>query len=284
MGGSLSVPDSAPIIPKKVKGNLIMAVNGKALILYATMTRNTEKIATWFQETFEHYLFETTMFRLAAKADRKGMQEKLYFDDYDVVCLGSPIVGGGPLTIVTKALSLGGGGVLENNVGGEPEMLIQWRRKQGPYRGVLPKNDYQPLGVIFTTYGGGFYGSDECLATLELLKLYLELNDVKVIGKFGCCGKESGPAGLADGELPPPANPSMDEATRAAIFHEPKTYQDADGNTHIGSFFFHTHMNSKPGPRDEAKAKALIADIVEDYFFSCDGERKRVGSQYISLS
>ena len=76
----------------------------------------------------------------------------------------------------------------------------------------------------------------------------------------------------------------MDEKTRAAIFQKPKEYIDADGNVHIGSFFFHTHMNSKPGPRDEAKAKALIADIVEDYFFSYDGERKRVGSQYISIS
>jgi flavodoxin len=87
-----------------------MVTNGKALIIYATMTRNTEKIATWFKETFEHYNFETTMFRMRAKADWKGMQDKLYFDDYDVVCLGSPIVAGSPLMIVTKALSLGGGG------------------------------------------------------------------------------------------------------------------------------------------------------------------------------
>lgn len=275
-----------------------MEMNGKALILYATMTKNTEKIATWFKETFEYYFFNVTMFRMKANADWNGMQEKLYFDDYDVVCLGSPIIAGAPMMIVTKALSLGGGGALEKAIEdtpsgdtpkaatpeGAPKMLAFWRRNQGPYMGVLPKNDYQPLGIVFTTYGGGFYGSDECIATLELMKLYLELNDVKVIGKFACCGKETGPAGLADGEIPKPANPAMDEATKAAIFREPKTYQDTDGNTHFGSFFFHTHMNSKPGPRDEAKAKALIADIVEDYFFSYNGERKRVGSQYISIS
>ena len=277
-----------------------MTTNGKALILYATMTRNTEKIATWFKESFEHYNFGVTMFKMAANADWKGMQDKLYFDDYDVVCLGSPIVAGSPLMIVVKALSLGGGGALEKSIGtpapgspdqsnqpaggGMPPALAVWRRKSLPYMGVLSKNGYQPLGVVFTTYGGGFYGSDESLATLELLKLYLELNDVKVIGKFACCGREHGPAGLADGVMPKPADPNMDEATKAAIFREPKTYLDADGSTHIGSFFFHTHMNSKPGPRDEAKAKALIADLVEDYFFSADGERKRVGSQYISIS
>ena len=275
-----------------------MITNGKALILYATMTNNTEKIANWFKESFEHYNFATSMFRLSANFDWKGAQDKLYFDDYDVVCLGSPIVGGGPLMIVTRALSLGGGGVLEKSLSPAekaasselkiesvmPKMLVSWRRNHGPYRGVLPKDEHQPLGVVFTTYGGGFYGSDESLATLELLKLYLELNDVKVIGKFACCGKETGPAGLADGEIPKPFNSVLDEATKSNTFHEPRTFRDADGNTHVGSFFFHTHMNSKPGPRDEAKAKALIADIVEDYFFSYDGQRKRVGSQYISIS
>ena len=287
-----------------------MEMNGKALILYATMTRNTEKIATWFKESFEQYNFGVTMFRMTANADWKGMQEKLYFDDYDVVCLGSPIVAGSPLMIVVKALSLGGGGALEGGIGssnpdgsplsggtpggstpaggppqsGLPKQLAVFRRKALPYAGVLPKNQYQPLGVIFTTYGGGFYGSGECMATLETLKLYLELNDVKVIGKFACCGKETGPAGLADGVLPNLSDPDMDEKTRTALTSKPKEYIDADGNVHIGSYFFHTHMNSKPGPRDEAKAKALIADLVEDYFFSYDGERKRVGSQYISIS
>jgi hypothetical protein len=76
----------------------------------------------------------------------------------------------------------------------------------------------------------------------------------------------------------------MNDEVKSAIFRKPKQYQDADGNIHIGSFFFHTHMNDKPGSRDEMKAKALVADIVEDYFFSYDGERKYVGSQYISIS
>ena len=43
-------------------------------------------------------------------------------------------------------------------------------------------------------------------------------------------------------------------------------------------------MNSKPSPRDIMKAKALAADIVEDYFYSHDGLRKEVASQYVSIS
>ena len=36
----------------------------RALILYATMTKNTEKVATWFNETFNEYGWETNLIRL----------------------------------------------------------------------------------------------------------------------------------------------------------------------------------------------------------------------------
>ena len=64
----------------------------------------------------------------------------------------------------------------------------------------------------------------------------------------------------------------------------PVYYKDGNGDYHAGSFFFHTHMNSKPNARDIMKAKALVADIVEDYFYSHDGIRKVLSSQYTSIS
>ena len=91
----------------------------RALILYATMTKNTEKIAKAFEKAFSHYNWEVTLFKMTMKpADWEGMQEKLYFDDYDVVCLGSPIVAGYPLTVVNKVFSLGAGGALEKEIQG----------------------------------------------------------------------------------------------------------------------------------------------------------------------
>lgn len=36
----------------------------RALILYATMTKNTEKVATWFKETFEQYNWDVTFIRV----------------------------------------------------------------------------------------------------------------------------------------------------------------------------------------------------------------------------
>ncbi|MBQ9268057.1 MAG: hypothetical protein IJ206_00920 [Oscillospiraceae bacterium] len=135
---------------------------------------------------------------------------------------------------------------------------------------------HHPLGIIFTTYGGGCSGPEEAAGTLALLKLYLEQRNAKVIGTFACCGKEFGPAGIDDGGKPMVMGPGKLEP--------PVYYKDGNGSYHAGSFFFHTHMNSKPSPRDIMKAKALVADIVEDYFYSHDGIRKVLSSQYVSIS
>jgi len=269
-----------------------------ALILYATMTHNTEKIATWFKDTFENYNWDITFFRVAPNADWSGMKEKLYFDDYDVICLGSSIVGGAPLQPVIKAFSFGGGGALEKEVQGNIDAKKKegaaapakpvgiWRRNTSPYPGVLNRTDSHPIGVVFCTYGGGFYGSNECLATMETLKLYLEQHSVDVIGKFACGGKETGPAGYALGEKPKAEfRPgTQKDSLPDADVCDPVIYQMKDGTEMPGAYFFHYNLEEKPGPREEAKAKAFISDLVEDYFMTYDGERNQVLSQIISIS
>jgi hypothetical protein len=265
---------------------------------------------------------ETTMVRVTNNINWNDYKGQLYFDDYDIVCLGSPIIGGSPMKAVLKHFSSGAASSLEDRVaknaesglhfnaggaggfgageikggdvpapaggpgaplpqehpGGPPPHSAEsvWR-KPGvdimPYPGGPHRQGvYRPLGIVFTTYGGGFCGSDECLPVLELLRLYLEDKDAKVVGKFACCGKEFGPAGLLDGEMP------------MQVKTPPVYYKDANGNYHAGSFFFHCHTDSKPGPREEAKAKALVADIVEDHFYTADGKRRQLGSSYISIS
>ena len=283
-----------------------MVKQRRALILYATMTKNTEKIARWFRETFEEYKWEVTMLRLTNKMDLEEVQPQVYFDDYDVICLGSPIVAGYPLKIVSKLFSLGAHSGLEEQTaatveggakefsmpaGGPPPQdaekpalkELQWRRSgnRGPYPGAIYQDQFKPLGVVFTTYCGGFYGSDECTATLEILKLFLQLNNVAVVGRFACCGKEFGPAGLKPGEKP--MFNHAEDGTPLPI-PDAKIYEKADGTTFSATYFFHARMWDKPGPRDEAKAKALIGDLVEDYFCTFDGRRNMVGSQYISIS
>lgn len=276
------------------------AAKKRALIMYATITKNTEKIAKSFEESFRHYGWDVDLVRIV----NQGRAPHDY-SGYDVVCLGSPIIAGSPMMCVTKQFSLGGGTSLEENVAKNAEAGLDFNAggvglKGGPAGekktpeghhapqkaqpgqgnaryagGPAPHGVYQPLGIVFTTYGGGFYGSNEALATLEILKLYLELRSVKVVGRFGCCGREYGPAGVADGGKPMLMGGTIDP---------PVYYQDADGRYHAGSFFFHTHMNDKPAERDLMKAKALVADLVEDYFYSHDGLRKDVASSYITIS
>lgn len=292
----------------------------KALILYASMTRNTEKVAAWFRETFEHYGMAVTMIKVTnGRRWLEGNEDKLYFDDYDVVCLGSPIIGGSPMKCMLTHFSAGAASSLEDRVaknaeaglgfnaggaggfqegtvtdngpglpppgpggpgmpppppgaGGPPDM-IRWRREEimsypgGPHI----QGQYKPLGIVFTTYGGGFCGPSECLPVLQLLKLYLEDKGAQVIGLFACPGKEFGPAGLDDG-VPP-----------MQVQEPPVYYKDADGNYHAGGFFHHTHNNQNPAPRHEAQARAFIAGIVEDHFYTWDGKRRAPGSEYISI-
>ena len=284
----------------------------RALILYATMTKNTEKIAKAFEKAFRHYNWDVTLFKMTMKpADWEGMQEKLYFDDYDVVCLGSPIVAGYPLTVVNKVFSLGAGGALEKEIqanidkgettfdekmeeksmkdksamaqgpksGQPPKPLIgaRWRREMPLYRGIASQHPYRPKGIVFTTYGGGFYGSDEAIPTLESLKMFLQMNGCDNVGTFACCGKEFGPAGLEKGQKPM-VMPGQAELP------DPKMYTDEEGEELQGSYFFHYAGWEHPSDRDVMKAYAMVCDLVEDYFLSYHGDVWDSKSQYISIS
>lgn len=278
-----------PITPADDRTEAISR-KGKALVMYASMTGNTAKIATCFAETFRHYGFETELLRITSKTNVSKD-----FSGYDIVCLGSSIIAGAPLKVINAKFSLGGdantvaaadgmgsGGPGGMPPGPPPEGMppMEGIPDDSPtgitYAGApQPHGLYYPLGIVFTTYGGGFYGSNEAMATLETLKLFLELQYVRVVGKFACCGRETGPGGLGDGVLPHVMSGSIDP---------PVYYKDSDGNYHAGSYFFHTHMNSKPSERDLMKARALAADLVEDYFLSHDGKRKEGESMYISIS
>ena len=269
----------------------------RALILYSSITGNTERIAQCFKETLEHYRFSVDLLKITSK-----LEISRDFSDYDLVCLGSPIIAGSPTKVVMRKLSLGGSGsqptgdTLPENAGpaggpppdmpGGPPPMPPMGNGPGTgdntplaatYAGGPPPHGiYQPLGLVFTTYGGGFYGSNEAMATLETLKLYLEVQNAVVVGKFACCGKETGPAGLIDGEIP--------RTFGGVELDPPVYYQDADGKYHAGSFFFHAHMEDKPCIRDMQKARFLMSDLIEDYFYTSDGIRRNAASQYISIS
>ena len=271
----------------------------RALIMYATMTKNTEKVANWFKETFEHYNWDVTYIRIKNNMDWSPWAGQTYFDDYDVVCLGSPIVGGMPLQAVIKSLSFGAGGALEKEVQDKidshaedaaaepykPDSAV-WRRQQRPSPGMPDHTSRRVHGIVFTTYGGGFYGTEECKATLEQMRSYLMLQNVDIIGRFACPGRETGPAGYDLGVKPKaifiPGKKGAD-APDADVCDAVK-YRMGDGTLVPGSYFFHFNCHGKPGAREEAKARAFIADVIEDYFMTYDGVPNPPISEIVSLS
>jgi hypothetical protein len=98
---------------------------------------------------------------------------------------------------------------------------------------------------------------------------------VSVVGTFACCGKEFGPAGVEEGQKPNVMGPGT--------VPDP-IYYDTKAGTVQGSYFFHNQMWGHPNDRDILKAKFLVADLVEDYFMTFDGQRGFVHSEYISMS
>ena len=66
-----------------------MAIKKKGLILYASVTGNTEKVAKAFGKAFETCGWSYDLVKITAKTSFK--KDPVYFDDYDFVCLGSPI-------------------------------------------------------------------------------------------------------------------------------------------------------------------------------------------------
>ena len=56
------------------------------------------------------------MVKIKNRMDWSQYAGKTYFEDFDVVCIGSPIIAGSPTSAMIKLFSPGGGSDLEKNV------------------------------------------------------------------------------------------------------------------------------------------------------------------------
>ena len=95
----------------------------KAVVLYGSLTGNTEQVGRAFAEVLEEYGFETRCEKLVAGKDWSN--DPVYFWDYDIVVLGSLIVAGLPYKEVYQLLGLQGnrtimGKAMEPPKNGEP--------------------------------------------------------------------------------------------------------------------------------------------------------------------
>lgn len=150
----------------------------KALILYVSVTGNTEKIAQSFQSALEELNWTVDMIKMTNKTN--FVENPVFFDNYDLLFLGSPIMAGLPSTLVGKNLGL--------TASMPPRMYSDRLIMPGLKRPEDP--EYTPYAVEFCTYGGASTGPSEVLATLAIEKLYLENLYIQSIGQFACLGTE----------------------------------------------------------------------------------------------
>ena len=132
------------------------------LILYASQTGNTHRVALALERGFKRLGWHSTLFRLAVDHDLE--KAPVPFDDFDFVCVGSPVIDHLPLPIVRDAMS----------------SCFRPRHKLVPG----PK-----CGLVFCTYSGIHLGPKEAQPASALLELELEHLRFKVLGHLAVPGK-----------------------------------------------------------------------------------------------
>ena len=194
----------------------------KALVLYGSITGNTALVANEFGKVCEENGFETDVVKIDPRRDWD--KDPLFVEDYDLVCLGSPIIAGLPYREVSMLMGLQGkkqlyrnrelyqriqdylaaGGTLGPGAG---QVLEPGQIPGVDYNSGIPgiccmnvgtsapgsKADVKKktiYGVVFCTYGGSGVGPEECYGTLEVMVEYLRVNGIRCVGKFACPGKE----------------------------------------------------------------------------------------------
>ncbi len=287
----------------------------KSLIVYASVTGNTEKVAMKFKEVFEKKgapwgEWECDTYKITKQSDKRNAPYHL--EDYDFICVGAPIWAGiPPLYLFDDHLGALGAvmmprALLDMSLGEEPgkppeevleSMMNRIKAGWGPKK-----------GVVFVTYGGQGQGPIESVAALSCLEIRLDAARVKTVGKFACCG------GMWD---EPPVDRianrfgwMVGDATVAIVQYKEnpnhpdfanltdedrKLFERAvketqkfktgmqDAKTRgIGMRSWHYDYEHRPTERDLLKAEIFLSEILEDYYWG--GVEMYPYSQYVCIA
>jgi hypothetical protein len=176
----------------------------KGLIVYQTMTGNTEKVALRFKAVFEKKGWECDIFKIDKETDAENLPFE--FTDYDFLCLGSGVYNALP----GKELM----GVMSE---------VTHRRKRAGKLVHIPSKRIIPgpkTGIVFATYAGVHLGPPEVEPTLSLLDLYIQHLEFSCLGRFSCPGGE--PTRPIPGYWHGDPRPSERDFQKAEIFLEEK--------------------------------------------------------------
>lgn len=272
-----------------------------AIIMYSSITGNTEKVAHVFADVLKAHNFNTALEKVHPQRDY--VKEPIYFDDCDLLCLGAPIIAALPYRELSSVIGWSGKHV-ELFKGPRPDLSRPGRLR---------------AGVAFSTFGGTVAGPRECIPTLELEKEYLQLYGFTPVGQFACPGKQlrHGPVDELNARLkididdaqallqrfmdhPDSAEFAAMDAGRLEIICKVASKMDFDENGHPlmageqvmfdndplgngmqGSRYMHYNLQDRPHQRDLKMAEFFMTEIVEDFFLTADGRiRQPMGAMY----
>lgn len=154
----------------------------KSLILYESMTGNTEKVALRFKETFEKNGWGCD----AIRVDKHTDVEKLPYnvEEYDLLCVGGPVIESRPSKQINR--------ILFNN----PDTMMYRGKNPSPrlkkirsrmFSGADVSIPAPTKGIVFVTYGGA---PPEAEPSIHLLAHLMSYMNIKCIGQFACRGTE----------------------------------------------------------------------------------------------
>lgn len=270
----------------------------KALIIYTSITNNTEMVAKTLGAEMEKYNITVDYAKVLPKY-KGGDIAEYYVEDYDFLAIGCPIIAALPYNNFNYCV-------------GEQEDYktrnVRFLHRENP-------EDKPRYGISFTTYGGTGNGPRECIATLEIQKNYLRRYGFTPVGEYACCGKElrhnsvDNLGGMLKMNIPDAQalmsrfkeNPD-DEEFKAMdpkmieTLKELSSVKDEDsfGNALFkendplgigkpGQSFWHYDMQIRPHERDLQKCAYFMDNILEMYLGAPDGKTRKVGAIYRNI-
>lgn len=242
----------------------------KALILYASTTGNTEKIAKVFEGVLTEYGWEVDILKVL----KSNFESQPYrVDDYDLVLAGSPIINGIPAKVIYDD---------KNGIMTVPLL----KREHGSFNPIDEYYCKKTYGIAFVTYTGNRRGPAEAINALTALELKFDDLGIRTIGKLATPGRIAMHNAVDD--LSGAAKIGIEEA--AAAIAEYKKNPEADMFSKLSpelrklydnaakddrgdlppswtrKGMWHWNQQSRPNDRDFLKAKIFLEEIIEDYY------------------
>ena len=170
----------------------------KALVIYASRTNNTAKVAERFKGALEKNGWQCDMVKIAQNSD--PMTVPFNYKDYDLICAGSgarmhgpyaellnvlrvPIYGMDPRIMLKSAEGM----QLTDEEQKKMQAAMSSRKGRSHSKIVLGPDAKKALS--FMTYGGHELGPAEAQPALDWINLELAHLEVEIVGKFCCPGK-----------------------------------------------------------------------------------------------